>query len=1288
MGEKPLDVKVIFCNAVEKESDQERQDYLDEVCQDNPELRAKLEELLALHERAEGFLEVPAPEVTLDGSPLLEGPGTVIGPYKLLEKIGEGGMAVVYMAKQSQPLKRRVALKIIKLGMDTKEVIARFEAERQALALMDHPNIAKVLDAGVTDTGRPYFVMELVRGVSITEYCDKNKLTTQERLGLFVPVCNAVHHAHQKGIIHRDIKPSNVLVTLHDSVSVPKVIDFGIAKAVNQELTEKTVFTLYAQMIGTPEYMSPEQAEMSGLDVDIRTDVFSLGVLLYELLTGTTPFASEYLLSKGYAELQRIIREEEPTKPSTKISTLGEALTDIAKHRRTSPEVLRKLIQTDLDWIVMKTLEKDRSRRYDSISEFVADINRHLNHEPVLAGRPSAVYRIKKFVQRRRALVVATVAIAAVIVVGFVISTAMYVQAEQARQEKALAHAEAQTVIDFFTDDLLASVYPERAKSPQVTVRYILESAAENIEDKFAKSPLVEAKIRESLGLTYQKMGDYKAAEPHLARAFQIRREQLGEEDPNTLTAMDHLGLLYWYQARYHEAESLLEKALEVRTRVLGEEHPDTLETMSNLGQRYCFGLTDEYSKKAEVLFSKAFEIGLHVLGEEHPVVLQAMHGLAVQQLTTSVNDDVGLLSIKALEISRRVLGDEHELTLHLMNTVSWVYGRQERRQEAIDLVIEALEISQRVLGEDNFVTARSLLNLGRFRFSQGQYDAAAKATYRSREIAKRCLGEAHPYTLVCGEDLCRFHLRGQQKERDKLLIELFQISDRAYGHKNQLTVRFRWRLYERALQLSSLGIEQYQAGQFDTALDTFNYLEGLHRVLKYESAPYLAFTAMSLYQLNQSQEARTYLERLRMLYDRAKHGYEDEYLYEAERLFADKDITIQAAWGFIEGGQLDKAVEVVRTRRTSDVPEDPTSREIQSIMRAIARVFCMRGKRAEARAQHLDAKIAYEMALQHSPTYALPLHRLAWLLATCPALEIRDGAQALEYASKANELTSWENAGYVGTLAAAHAAQRDFTAAVKWQKRAIEILKGGDDSHGSEYVKRLHLYESATPYIRHDLPPLLARWTFDEIDGKKVLDSSDNNLNGQLIGDAHLVDDPNRGGRVLSLDGTGDWVDCGVDTTFNLSDEITISLWAKTCESDMRRCTLIKGNGAWMLTLRRSNDSLFFSCEDLAVPSDPGSDSTMRGSNIISDAKWHHIVASYDGTRMYLYIDGQLLASESATGNISAKSEPVYIGAEPEKPGQEWKGLIDDVRIYSYALGEADIKSLHVGEEPDLMGR
>jgi serine/threonine protein kinase/formylglycine-generating enzyme required for sulfatase activity/dienelactone hydrolase len=435
MSNKPSDIKSILFDALEKRDAKERAAYLDSVCGSNADLRAEAESLLESYENAGGFLPSPDldPAVTLDDAPMTEGLGAIIGRYKLLEKIGEGGMATVYMAEQERPIYRKVALKIIKLGMDTKQVIARFEAERQALAMMEHPNIAKVFDGGATDTGRPYFVMELVKGVAITEYCDKNKLSTQERLDLFIQVCRAVQHAHQKGIIHRDIKPSNVMVTMHDYDPIPKVIDFGIAKATNQRLTEKTVFTRYAHFIGTPTYMSPEQAQMSGLDVDTRTDIYSLGVLLYELLTGTTPFDTDKLREAGYTEIQRIICETDPLKPSTKLSTLGQILTDVARYRQANPEVLRKLVKGDLDWIVMTCLEKDRTRRYETAHGLAEDIQRHLRNEPILAHSPGLLYLTQKFWQRHHQYITMA-AIVTILLAGLIITVWMYLRSVNARR--------------------------------------------------------------------------------------------------------------------------------------------------------------------------------------------------------------------------------------------------------------------------------------------------------------------------------------------------------------------------------------------------------------------------------------------------------------------------------------------------------------------------------------------------------------------------------------------------------------------------------------------------------------------------------------------------------------------------------------------------------------------------------------------------------------------------------------------------------------------------------------
>src|SRR5216110_301629 len=404
----------------------QRKAFLDAACADNPELRRRLLVLLSAEPEADKFFEESGAALNAPGDaaespdekaeqgdtvrvtlPPEEQPGARIGHYKLREKLGEGGCGVVYVAEQEEPVRRRVALKVIKLGMDTRQVVARFEAERQALAMMDHPNIAKVLDAGTTENGRPYFVMEMVRGIRITDYCDQNNLDTTQRLELFIQVCHAVQHAHQKGIIHRDLKPSNILVTLHDGVPVPKIIDFGIAKATEGRLTDQTLFTAFEQFIGTPAYMSPEQAEMSGLDVDTRSDIYALGVLLYELLTGQTPFDARELLASGLDKMRHTIREKEPERPSTRLSTMLNAdLTSTARDRRTDAPKLIHLLRGELDWIVMKSLEKDRTRRYESASQLAMDIGRYLVGEAVLAAPPGAWYRVRKFVKRNRGAVI------------------------------------------------------------------------------------------------------------------------------------------------------------------------------------------------------------------------------------------------------------------------------------------------------------------------------------------------------------------------------------------------------------------------------------------------------------------------------------------------------------------------------------------------------------------------------------------------------------------------------------------------------------------------------------------------------------------------------------------------------------------------------------------------------------------------------------------------------------------------------------------------------------------
>jgi serine/threonine protein kinase/tetratricopeptide (TPR) repeat protein len=631
----------IFIAALQKDDPAERRAYLDEVCAGQPQRREQVEALLRLHENAGSFLARPAvepagtgpftPPPDAAGPAAPEGPGTVLGPYKLLEQLGEGGMGTVFMAEQTQPVRRKVALKVIKAGMDSKQVLARFEAERQALALMDHPNIARVLDAGCTDTGRPYFVMELIKGVPITTYCDEKRLTPRQRLELFVPVCQAVQHAHQKGIIHRDLKPSNILAALYDGIPVVKIIDFGVAKATGQQLTERTLFTGFGAVVGTLEYMSPEQAELNQLDIDTRSDVYSLGVLLYELLTGTTPLERKRLKETSLLEVLRLIREEEPPRPSTRLSTTEERTT-LAARRGLEPRQLSAVVRGELDWIVMKALEKDRDRRYETAGAFAADVQHYLGDEPVAACPPSAWYRLRKFVRRNRGPVLAASVFVLLLVAGVVGSAIGLLRALAAERETSNALAQV-TAEQERTRTALAQVTAEQEKTrtalaAETAAREQTREAMETLTDdmleilfarhpepdEFEKEFLLKV-LRFSEALT-QRSGTtaearftrardhYKVAhlhgllgEPSEAlkwyRQTAILLEQLADELPNVAEyqhklarTQDHIGLLLLDSRKETEAEAALRRGIALETK-LERDFPRVTEYRAELARIY-----------------------------------------------------------------------------------------------------------------------------------------------------------------------------------------------------------------------------------------------------------------------------------------------------------------------------------------------------------------------------------------------------------------------------------------------------------------------------------------------------------------------------------------------------------------------------------------------------------------------------------------------------------------------------------------------------------------------------
>jgi serine/threonine protein kinase len=725
----PSREEALFALALGK-PETERAAWLDRECADDAQLRARLEALLAAHDEQGGPLGVE-PEalpsslrLDLSGLPPAEGVGQTIGRYKLLEKLGEGGCGIVYVAEQTEPVRRRVALKVIKLGMDTKEVIARFEAERQALALMDHPNIARVLDAGATETGRPFFVMELVRGIKLTQYCDQNKLSTHERLELFVKVCQAIQHAHQKGIIHRDVKPSNILVTLHDGVPVPKVIDFGIAKAIEGRLTDATVYTQFHHFIGTPAYMSPEQAEMSGLDIDTRSDIYSLGVLLYELLTGRTPFDGRELLSMGMDAMRKTIREEEPSRPSLKLATLeATELTTAAQRRSSDAPRLIHLLQGDLDWIVMKCLEKDRTRRYETANGLAADVRRHKNDEPVVARPPSAAYRLRKALRRHRMAFTAAAAVAGALVLGLGASLWQAVRATRAETlaSKRLAESEA---ISAFLTEVFQSPDPAR-DGRSVTVAETLDTAARRLESDLTAEPARRAQLQATLGRTYLSLGIPGDAIPLLKKATDYYQSTFGRDHPDALTVTRHLGFAYTEARNYDEAIPLQEDLLARHKRLTSAESREAILAMMDLGNSYGGARRTE---EALALREEALRLSRKVNGPEHPDTVRALHGVAM----CYPHGQALKLREEAYALSRKVNGLEHPTTIRVALNLELSYSAQGREEDLLKLLEEIFPVSFKLNGPEHPFTRRLLDKLGRAYFNAGRWPDALqlKADY------------------------------------------------------------------------------------------------------------------------------------------------------------------------------------------------------------------------------------------------------------------------------------------------------------------------------------------------------------------------------------------------------------------------------------------------------------------------------------------------------------------------------------------------------------------------------
>jgi tetratricopeptide (TPR) repeat protein len=811
-----------------------RSAYLDQQCGDDSELRAAVESLLAAGDRAGERIRLPSAEsagaadstATTASSPAR---GQVIDRYHLLEKLGEGGMGEVWLAEQRQPVHRRVALKLIKVGMDTAHVVARFEAERQALALMDHPAIAKVFDAGATPAGRPYFVMEYVGGLSITSHCDRQRLGVTERLELFVEVCEGIQHAHQKAVLHRDLKPSNVLVASPDGSSTPKIIDFGVAKAMAQPLTERTLHTALGMPIGTLGYMSPEQSELGGIDVDTRTDVYSLGVLLYELLVGVQPFERQRLLEAGWAGVGKLLREQAPPTPSRRLSTLPpDASVSTSQLRRIDPPALKNQLLGDLDWIVMKAIEPDRNRRYGSPAELAEDIRRHLRDEPVLAASQGATYRMAKFVRRHRLGVAAASLVALAVVAGLIGTTTGLVRARRAEAE---ARKQAQTservsefisgmftgvdharmgnaIFDGLKQELEEAERARGADESQVAAklatfdaalgglnRYdfarriideqLLSVASAALEERMASEPLVVARLQSTLGRTYANLTLWTASEAFRRKALETRRRVLGPEHHDTIESMIDLSNTLANQGRREESIALLNEALEIQRRVLGPEHPDTLSTM----RRLC-GTAAARDEEGLKLCRAMVESYRRALGDDHPETAGALRILADILSRQGLKEEAAQAYLQAHESHRRGSRMETSEALTSMNNLAGMYCGQSRVEEAERLYKEVIEVRRRVFGPDNSMTLAAQNNLAHCYLGQGRAQEAVQLLELVVAARRRLLGESHLWRLDSIRALARAYVAVQRYEdAKKLYLELIDQRRRIAGDEDPETL-------------------------------------------------------------------------------------------------------------------------------------------------------------------------------------------------------------------------------------------------------------------------------------------------------------------------------------------------------------------------------------------------------------------------------------------------------------------------------------------------------------------
>jgi len=790
----------LFQRAVALEG-KEREAFLEAACEGDGRLRQELDSLLE-HDVGEMPTEDSRQELPMADLPSNE-PRT-FGRYRVLEEIGRGGMAVVYLAEQRQPVRRRVALKVVKVGMDTRELIRRFESERQVLALMSHANIADVYDAGSTENGRPYFAMEYVDGVPITEYCDKFRLGVRERLELFCAVCQGVQHAHQKGVIHRDLKPSNVLVRIEGESPVPKIIDFGVAKAIAKGFTEETLNTRFGHLIGTPAYMSPEQAQPTVHDIDTRADVYALGVLLYELLVGRLPF-EPVSGHNAVDEIRRLVAEMEPVRPSTRVAAAGADREEIAVSRSVEPSALTRRLRGDLDWIVLKALEKDRTRRYSSASELAQDIERHLVHEPVLASPPTASYRLRKFARRHRWGVAATAVLVVSMMLGIAGTTLGLLRARD--------EAQTSTQTLRFVTNLFDELDPARWQGEALTALELLDRGAEQASRAGQYKPLVRARLLDTIGDLYVSLGEYEASLPLLEEALALRRLELAEGHLDIAESRNGLANILYRLERYEESESLALQALASQEKHLGPKHFEVALTLNTLG---LIEARRGEAEKGRALMTRALDILADVPVRDNPEQARAMNesanllnSLGAIYLRQGMLSEADAAYARALEIRERYLDPEHPDLATSLHNYGLLLLRLERMEEAILPLERALRVRERVLGRDHVRVAGSLSVLGEIHHRLGNADRAESSHRRALEIRLETYGEDHSLVAQSLYNLSEARLAtGRLAEAEALMRRSLATIERADGLSSTVVL----------MPLRALARQRHAAGDVEEA--------------------------------------------------------------------------------------------------------------------------------------------------------------------------------------------------------------------------------------------------------------------------------------------------------------------------------------------------------------------------------------------------------------------------------------------------------------------------------------